>query len=85
MVIESSNLMKRTVAKNDFNIQYLLKGRLVDIDIYKEAPFTLVPQHIVDSAKSYEILINSISPEGGTFLYGLEKKESCYLFVGETI
>ena len=53
LVIESSSLMKRTVAKNDFNIQYLIKGRLVDIDIYKEAPFTLVPQHIVDSTKSY--------------------------------
>jgi len=80
LVIESSSLMKRTVAKNDFNIQYLIKGRLVDIDIYKEVPFTLVPQHIIDSSKSYEILINRMNPEGGSFLYGPEKKEKQFSF-----
>jgi capsular exopolysaccharide synthesis family protein len=80
LLIESSSLMKRTVAKNAFNIQYLIKGRLVNIDIYKDAPFTLVPQQIVDPTKSYEIVINKMTSDGGTFLYGPEKKEKLFSF-----
>jgi capsular exopolysaccharide synthesis family protein len=80
LLISSSSLMKRTVAKNAFNIQYLIKGRLLDIDIYKDAPFTLTPKEIVDPQRSYEIHINKMNAEGGTFLYGPEKKEKLYSF-----
>ena len=80
LVIASSSLMKRTVAKNAFNIQYLIKGRLVNIDVYKDAPFTLVPQQIIDPSKSYEITVNKITSEGGVILYGPEKKERSYPF-----
>jgi capsular exopolysaccharide synthesis family protein len=80
ILLGSSTLMKRTVAKNAFNIQYLIKGRLVDIDVYKDAPFILNPQEIINPKDSFEIQINQMNTEGGSFLHGPKKKEKKFTF-----
>ncbi len=80
ILLGSSSLMRRTVAKNAFNIQYLIKGRLVDIEVYKDAPFILNPQEIVNTKDSYEIDVDEMNAAGGTYLYGPEKKAKRYAF-----
>jgi capsular exopolysaccharide synthesis family protein len=80
ILLGSSSLMKRTVAKNAFNIQYLIKGRLVDIDVYKDAPFILNPQEIINPKDSFEIQVDQMNAEGGTFLYGPKNKEKHFTF-----
>lgn len=80
ILMGSSSLMKRTVAKNAFNIQYLIKGRLVDIDVYKDAPFILSPQEIINPKDSFEIQVNEMNAGGGSFLYGPKAKEKHLIF-----
>ncbi|MDQ6812940.1 MAG: polysaccharide biosynthesis tyrosine autokinase [Bacteroidota bacterium] len=74
LLLSSDNLMQRTVAKNDFNIFYIKKGRILDLEIYKDAPFTLNTRDLSDSNTTYEIRIKQIDMQGGSFLYGKEKE-----------
>ena len=76
----SANLMQHTVAKNQFNISYLVKGRVLNIDVYKDAPFILQINHITDSNLVYKLVITDMDSIGGKYLYGSEKKENTNSF-----
>jgi capsular exopolysaccharide synthesis family protein len=80
LLLNSAALMERTVDKNDFNIFYIKKGKILDLEIYKDAPFTLTAKELTDSNRSYSIYIKKIDALGGTFLYGSEKEEKKYSF-----
>ncbi|MCW3082316.1 polysaccharide biosynthesis tyrosine autokinase [Segetibacter sp.] len=80
LLLNSDNLMERTVAKNDFNILYIKKGKILDLEIYKDAPFTLTTKEMTDSNSSYSIYIKKIDAVGGEFIFGPEKDEKKYSF-----
>ena len=80
MLIRSSGLMERTVSKNSFNIFYYKKGKLLDIDIYNDAPFRLVPEEVTDSNRLYNFHVKTITTKGGTFLSTDGKQEKSYIF-----
>ena len=80
MQFGSSNLMERTVAKNQFNISYLLKGEAVNIDVYKDAPFVLQAKHLGDSNRTYKFTVINLNGMGGNILYGTNKPQNSYLF-----
>lgn len=75
MLMNASGLMERTVAKNGFNVTYYRKGRLINIDIYKDAPFTLAAVELTDSNTTYNLFLNSIDLNGGEIIYGPKKGE----------
>ena len=72
----STNLMEHAIAKNQFNISYLIKGRVLNVDVYKEAPFTLQINHLSDSNLVYKLEITDMDSIGGILLYESEKKEN---------
>lgn len=76
----ASNLMERTVAKNQFNISCYIKGKVMDNDIYKDAPFNIQVKHVTDSNRIYKFVVKNLDSIGGDILYGIEKKENKYLF-----
>lgn len=80
LLISSSSLMEQTVAKNGFNISYFIKGRLKNIDVYQNAPFTFIPKQITDSSHTYEINIKKIDLQGGEYSLGTEKQEKLLQF-----
>jgi capsular exopolysaccharide synthesis family protein len=80
LLINSSGLMERTVAKNGFNVSYYKKGRFKNTDISQSLPFTLVASHLTDSSQSYEINIKRIGLVGGKFLYGEDKNKKTVEF-----
>lgn len=80
LLLSSARLMQRTVAKNDFNVTYFKKGRILDIEIYKDAPFILTALPLIDSNSFYQLYIKTIDLTGGTILYGPEKNEKLFSF-----
>lgn len=80
LLLGSSSLMERTVVKNGYNVTYYRKGRLHNIEIYKEAPFNLVVKTLINNDWTYELYVKNINITGGTFLYGPEKAQELYSF-----
>lgn len=80
LLINSAGLMQRTVAKHNFNIIYLKKGTILNIDIYRDAPFTLTALPLTDSNSTYNFYIKEINNSGGSFSSGPEKGEKVYSF-----
>jgi capsular exopolysaccharide synthesis family protein len=78
--MKSMALMQRTVAKHNLNIDYYQKGSLLNIDIYEEAPFRLIPQRITDSNRAYSLFIEKMTAAGGEFLYGPKDDQKTYSF-----
>ena len=75
MLVSSRNLMERTIAKNDFNISYYIKGRIHNIEIYKEVPFTLVLEKNDNCCFSYTVTIKDMDSSGGKFSFSNNKDE----------
>jgi capsular exopolysaccharide synthesis family protein len=73
--LRSSGLMERVVAKNGFNIYYYHIGKFNNRDLYLDAPFRLVPQHIADSSSTLSITLKNLSPEGGIIEAGPKNQE----------
>jgi uncharacterized protein involved in exopolysaccharide biosynthesis len=65
LLLGSPSLMERTVSKNGFNIFYFHKGRILNIDIYKDAPFKLEALKITDNNYRLIIRIKNIDSIGG--------------------
>ncbi len=80
LLIRSASLMSRTVARNNFNVSYYIKGRILNTNIYNYAPFSLVALQLTDSNRIYTLDITNIYSLGGSFLYGKEKMEKLYSF-----
>src|SRR5450432_95068 len=80
LLLNASSLMERTVAKNGFNISYYKKDRFKNIDVYQNAPFSLVAKKLTDSNKTYEFNIKRLDINGGDFLYGSDKIEKLFPF-----
>lgn len=80
MLLKSKRLMERTVARHQFNISYFKKGRLLDVDIYNDAPFTLNADVLKDSTRSYDILITSLDGKGGELIYGAHKVKQRFVW-----
>ena len=76
----ASNLMERTVAKNEFNIFYSIKGRILNTELYKNAPFSLQIKHLTDSNSIYKLFVIDTDGNGGNILYGAEKTQKNYPF-----
>ena len=62
--IGSLGLLERTVSKHDFNIHYYKKGRVLNIDIYKDAPFRLIANK-PDSLQAITLYVENLNDKGG--------------------
>jgi capsular exopolysaccharide synthesis family protein len=80
MVVSSRRLVERTVGKNNFNTSYYLKGRLHSINVYKDAPFILIPENFKDSNNIHTLHIKEINPQGGIILLDPDKQKDVYSF-----
>ena len=78
--IGSRALLERTINKHDFNIHYYKKGRVLDIDIYKDAPFKLIANK-PDSIISTKIYIKNLTATGGTALLNLKNPKDTVSFL----
>jgi len=65
LLVKSKALLEATITKNKFNIHYYKKGKILDIDIYKDAPFELVEDFVKDTGSTIEINIANINQNGG--------------------
>ena len=81
MLLRSSSLMNRVVAKNKYNIWYYKVGKLIASEIYTGAPFRLVPLYIKDSSKTFSFAVTNITPTGGDMVYGPEDNKITRAFV----
>ncbi|TDH24633.1 polysaccharide biosynthesis tyrosine autokinase [Segetibacter sp. 3557_3] len=70
LLIGSPDLMSRTVAKHQFNVVYVKKGTLLNVEIYKDAPFTVTAKNLTDSNRSTIFSVDEIQESGGTISYG---------------
>ncbi len=71
-LLRSNSLMQRIVVKNGFNISYFKKGRFLQTDLYKDVPFLLIPQNILDSSSPFSLTVTSQTVKGGTFEFGTD-------------
>ena len=86
MQVSSKSLMERTISKNDFNIAYYIKGRIHSVEIYKEAPFTLVLNKTDNPFDTYKITLRSLDSVGGKYSVGNNEDEPFQSFQwGKTI
>jgi capsular exopolysaccharide synthesis family protein len=76
----SSMIMERTVQKNEFNITYYKKGRVLDVDIYKDAPFKLVIKKLKDTSQTISFFISDIDNNGGTLRINSEDSPKKFMF-----
>jgi capsular exopolysaccharide synthesis family protein len=75
ILLRSSSLMDRVVAKNKFNISYYKIGKVIEGDIYNGAPFQMVPLFIKDSSQTFSFTVTNITATGGVMLYGPENNK----------
>ncbi|RYY14123.1 MAG: hypothetical protein EOO04_30730, partial [Chitinophagaceae bacterium] len=71
--LRSARLMTQVVRNSDLNISYYRSGRFIDLDIYHEAPFRLIPKEIQDSSQSISFSVTKLNGTGATILYGSEE------------
>ncbi|MBC7915801.1 MAG: polysaccharide biosynthesis tyrosine autokinase [Pyrinomonadaceae bacterium] len=76
----SAMIMERTVAKHGLNISYYKKGKVLDIDIYKDAPFKLMVKKLKDTTQSVTFFISDINNIGGTIRINAEDSPEKYNF-----
>jgi capsular exopolysaccharide synthesis family protein len=76
----SAIIMERTVAKHGFNISYFKKGRVLDVDIYKDAPFKLVIKKLKDTTQAISFFISDIDNNGGTLRINSEDSPKKFNF-----
>lgn len=78
--LKSKALMTRVVDTLGLNVQYYAKGKIKQLNIYNDAPFRLQIQRLTDSARSFDLVLNFLSPN--SFTLGMDKKKQHA--VGET-
>ncbi len=73
LLIGSSSLMERAVAKNGFNISYFQKTRFLPVEIYKDAPFILAPSKGTNVIinRGFILYLKNLSSTGGAFSFVL--------------
>lgn len=74
-LMRSSGLMERVVLENQFNISYYIIGRIKTTDIYLDAPFRLIVQHMEDSSRGLTMIVKDISSAGAKIEYGPKKQK----------
>jgi capsular exopolysaccharide synthesis family protein len=74
VLLRSSSLMERVVAKKGFNISYYFLGKLRKTNIYNEAPFRLTPQNVTDIPGPVSITVKSLTDDGGIVEVGPQNK-----------
>ena len=66
LLLNSVSLMKAVVSANKFNIDYYKKGKVLDVDIYLDAPFRLNPATLADSLNTTSFTITKLDQSGGS-------------------
>ena len=66
LLLNSLSLMKAVVSANKFNIDYYKKGKVLDVDIYLNAPFRLNPATLADSLNTTSFTITKLDQSGGS-------------------
>ncbi len=59
--------MERTVAKYGFNVYNFHKGRILNIDIYKDAPFSLTAKELTNNNFRVSLRIKNLDESGRVF------------------
>src|ERR1700759_2600528 len=80
LLLSSAKLMERTVAKYGFNVFNFHKGRILNIDIYKDAPFHLNAKNLSDSNFRINLRLKNLDDAGGYFMIGMNSSEKTYSF-----
>jgi capsular exopolysaccharide synthesis family protein len=76
----SAMIMERTVAKHGFNTSYYKKGRVLDIDMYKDAPFKLIVKKLKDTTQSISFYVSDMDNIGGTLRINSEDSPKKFNF-----
>ncbi|RYY64183.1 MAG: hypothetical protein EOO12_10345, partial [Chitinophagaceae bacterium] len=72
--LRSKSLMTRVVDTLGLNVQYYAKGKIKQLNIYKDAPFRLQVLRLTDSTRSFDLVLNFIN--AGSFHLGTDKKKT---------
>jgi capsular exopolysaccharide synthesis family protein len=80
VLLKSSSLMQRLVIKKGLNISYYYLGKIKKTDIYKEAPFRLIPQKVDDAVNPVSFTVKSLTETGGIIQIGPRNKGNQTLF-----
>ena len=80
LLLSSAKLMERTVAKYGFNVFNFHKGRILNVDIYKDAPFSLTAKKLTNSNFRVSLRIKNLDEAGGYFTIGANSSEKYYSF-----
>ena len=70
LLLNSLSLMKAVVSLNSFNVSYYKKGKILDVDIYLDAPFRLKPGKLTDSLNTVTFTLSKLNQSGGTIEFG---------------
>jgi capsular exopolysaccharide synthesis family protein len=74
-LMRSTGLMERVVVENQFNISYFLLGRIKTTDLYLDAPFRLILQHVGDSSKGLSLIVKNLTITGAQVEYGSKSQK----------
>ncbi|GAB4093955.1 GumC family protein [Flaviaesturariibacter terrae] len=72
--LKSRSLMQRVVEDLGVNVQYFAKGKIKQINIYKDAPFRLKIDALTDSTRSFDLVLTFAG--AGTFHLGTDHKRA---------
>ncbi|MEY4893165.1 MAG: hypothetical protein RIQ34_1777, partial [Bacteroidota bacterium] len=63
-VLKSRPLMQRVVEKLNLSIEYYRVGKIKTVNVYKKAPFVLMPVSISDSTKAFTVDVLQKTADG---------------------
>lgn len=79
LLIAAQDLMRRTIVKNNFNVNYFKITPFRDVNIYTGAPFLFRANKINDSNRTHNFFISNLSRTGGVVSIN-EKFEKSSIF-----
>lgn len=80
LMLRSYELMERIVSKNNFNLYYRKKGKILALEIYKDAPFKLTALNVNNDNREMNLQVSDLSESGGDFVVGKRKNGPVFHF-----
>jgi tyrosine-protein kinase Etk/Wzc len=62
-ILKSYALVSRTIRRLNFSVAYFESGKFTDEELYKQSPFTLIPDSLTACPLYTQVLIKFLSPE----------------------
>lgn len=84
LLLGSSGLMERVVRRENYNISYYKTGKILNIDVYLDAPFRLLVKEVKDSMLPVALTLQHINDKGGNGYIGSAKDSRPFSFQWNT-